>query len=68
MMMNEMMKGKGTDKSNMLPFMMMSMMNGNNPFAALTNAMGFGNTATATATTPGTTPATTVTATESAND
>ena len=48
--------------------MMMSMMNGNNPFAALTNAMGFGNTATATATTPGTTPATTVTATESAND
>ena len=66
MMMNEMMKGKGTDKSNMLPFMMMSMMNGNNPFAALTNAMGFGNTATAT--TPGTTPATTVTATELANN
>lgn len=39
MMMNEMMKGDDGKSNKMLPFMMMSMMGGNNPFAGIMGAM-----------------------------
>lgn len=60
MMMNEMMKGDDGKSNKMLPFMMMSMMGGNNPFAGIMGAMNPNIAPTSTAPVPEN-PATSVT-------